>query len=152
MSRRLTKTVLIVILTSSRSLLGAPSDEPIKPIPASSTQDSARVEIGRQLLDAFIASGSDRLDEIRDALTDNDMPRLTRAAHAVRGAGASMHAEEVRIVAARLESAAQAGMDQSLAQLVTDLSQAIERAISELRPLCSATGSSPVYGSSAVGG
>jgi enamine deaminase RidA (YjgF/YER057c/UK114 family) len=62
-----------------------------------------------------------------------------------------MHAEEVSTVAARLESAAQAGTNQSRAQLVKDLSQAIERAIAQLRPLCAATGSSPVHGTSAVG-
>lgn len=48
------------MLTSSRSILGAPSDEPIKPIPSSSTQDPARVEIGRQLFNDVRLSANNR--------------------------------------------------------------------------------------------
>lgn len=60
MSRPLAKTVLIALLASSRSILGAPSDEPIKPIPATPKQDPARVELGRQLFGDVRLSANNR--------------------------------------------------------------------------------------------
>jgi signal transduction histidine kinase/PleD family two-component response regulator len=89
----------------------------------------------RELVKTFIDSGTNTLDEIRAALTDNDVLRLERAAHAVKGAGASMHAEAVRLAAARLEAAAhaQSAMDQSLTAPAQELGQAVERAIAHLR-------------------
>jgi signal transduction histidine kinase/DNA-binding response OmpR family regulator len=93
-------------------------------------------QFAQELVEAFVATGNDKLDEMRRALADDDMARISRAAHAIKGAGASMHAEEVREIAARLESAAQAGSGQSPAALVKELNRAIERAVAQLRPLC----------------
>jgi two-component system sensor histidine kinase EvgS len=90
-------------------------------------------EFERELVQTFIASGNSTLEEIRVALTDNDVPRIKQAAHAVKGAGASMHAEGVKLAAARLESAAQPGTNQPLAELAQELGQAVERAIANLR-------------------
>lgn len=45
---------------TSRTILAAPSDEPIKPVPASSTQDPARVELGRQLFNDVRLSANNR--------------------------------------------------------------------------------------------
>jgi len=81
----------------------------------------------------FIASGSAQLDEIREALSSDDLLRIKRAAHAIKGAGASMHAATVKAAAARLEAAAEPETRLSLAQLVEELGSAIELAISHLR-------------------
>jgi cytochrome c peroxidase len=54
------KFVLIAILASARSLLGAPLVEPLKPIPAMPRQDAARVELGRQLFSDVRLSANNR--------------------------------------------------------------------------------------------
>jgi CheY-like chemotaxis protein/HPt (histidine-containing phosphotransfer) domain-containing protein len=90
-------------------------------------------EFQQELVQTFIASGSTQLGEIREALSCNDLSRIKRAAHAVRGAGASMHAAEVKAAAERLETAAEPETSQSLARLAQELGEAIELAISHLR-------------------
>jgi two-component system, sensor histidine kinase and response regulator len=90
-------------------------------------------EFQQELVQTFIVSGNTQLGEIREALSCNDVPRIKRAAHTVKGASASMHAAAVKEAAERLEAAAEPGTSQPLARLAEELGDAIELAISHLR-------------------
>jgi HPt (histidine-containing phosphotransfer) domain-containing protein len=90
-------------------------------------------EFERELIDSFIGSGAVALAEIAQALSSGDVMRVTRTAHRLKGAGASMQAAGVSLAAARLEAAARNPDAEPLTALTEELRQALTRATEYLR-------------------
>jgi two-component system sensor histidine kinase/response regulator len=82
----------------------------------------------QELIDTFISSCEAQLVEIRDAIGAADYQSLARSAHKLKGACANIHAEEMRRVVARLESAALTTTAADLHDCDAQLQQAFARA------------------------
>jgi HPt (histidine-containing phosphotransfer) domain-containing protein len=54
-------------------------------------------------IDLFIEDSANQIAVMEDAIAEDDAERLERAAHSLKGAAATMHAERIREVADRLE-------------------------------------------------
>ncbi len=85
-------------------------------------------EFTRELVETFIASGEQVLDEARAALAALDRTGLSRIAHKLKGASANIHAEPLRNLSHALESQASSLDQQRLHELVTQLARELERA------------------------
>jgi signal transduction histidine kinase/DNA-binding response OmpR family regulator len=58
----------------------------------------------KELIAAFISSGEQQLSEITAAIAQHNRTALAKAAHKFKGAGANIHAHELKSLAARLET------------------------------------------------
>jgi HPt (histidine-containing phosphotransfer) domain-containing protein len=87
----------------------------------------------RELIGDYIATGSTSLQEILQAIDRNDLPALAMAAHSLKGASASMHADASSSLACRVEQAAKAGAAQEIPALVAELQVEVARAIDFLQ-------------------
>src|SRR5690606_15498865 len=85
-------------------------------------------EFTRELVETFIASGEQVLEEARAALAMLDRVNLSRIAHKLKGASANIHAEPLRSLSNTLEMQASSLDPASLDQLVTQLAGELERA------------------------
>ena len=90
-------------------------------------------EFARELIGSFIDNGTNALREIAQALACENPRRIADQAHSLKGAGATMQAAGVSMVAARLEAAARLGGNESLAPLVDELHVEVAQAIEYLR-------------------
>jgi HPt (histidine-containing phosphotransfer) domain-containing protein len=59
-----------------------------------------------EIIDLFLSEAPGQILEMREALAAIDFERLGRAAHTIKGSFASLHAEQARFQAQRLETAA----------------------------------------------
>jgi two-component system sensor histidine kinase/response regulator len=75
----------------------------------------------RELATQFIDSGHHGLECIGEALAQGDIGALSKKAHEIRGASASMYARATTTAAAHLEAAAKAGHSDQLAELTQQL-------------------------------
>ena len=96
------------------------------------TADNDR-EFAGELVQLFIESGDSVLKDISDALERGDMAALGRAAHTLKGSSANMCASLTSEAAARLESAAHAGVAEDVAKLEVQLRAETLRAMEYLR-------------------
>ena len=87
----------------------------------------------RELIGDYIATGSQSLHEILQAIRSNDLHALAEAAHSLKGASASMHATSSSALASRVEQAAKAGAAQEIPALVAELQVEVARAIEFLQ-------------------
>jgi CheY-like chemotaxis protein len=86
-----------------------------------------------ELIHSFIDSSSSALHEIRLALLQLDITRISRAAHALKDAGSNLHAAGVMVAAEILENAARAENRKALPALSEELCQQVAQAIDYLR-------------------
>jgi CheY-like chemotaxis protein len=91
-------------------------------------------EFARELMISFIDGATTALREIARALDSEDLRSIANYTHSLKGAGATIQAAAVSLVAGRLEAAARLGDNESLAPLVTELHHEVTRAIEYLRP------------------
>jgi HPt (histidine-containing phosphotransfer) domain-containing protein len=96
------------------------------------TADNDR-DFAGELVQLFIESGDSVLQDIRGALERGDMAALGRAAHSLKGSSANMCASLASEAAARLESAARAGVAEDVAKLEMQLRAETLRAMDYLR-------------------
>ena len=96
------------------------------------TADNDR-DFAGELVQLFIESGDSVLQDIRDALERGDMAAIGRAAHSLKGSSANMCASPASEAAARLESAARAGVSEDVAKLEIQLRAETLRAMEYLR-------------------
>lgn len=82
----------------------------------------------RELVETFIASGAQALDEARAALAALDRVGLSRIAHKLKGASANVHAEPLRELSNVLEEQASSLDQQRLSELVAQLAAELARA------------------------
>jgi HPt (histidine-containing phosphotransfer) domain-containing protein len=87
----------------------------------------------RDLVASFSNTCNTGLRDIGQALKAGDAKSVARVAHALKGAGASMHASAVSVAAANLEAAAREGEPQPLEDLAQSLRSEVERAVDYLQ-------------------
>jgi PAS domain S-box-containing protein len=90
------------------------------------------VEFQRQIVRAFAATARASIVEVKAALERGDAKALARAAHAIKGASASIQATAASRAAAALESAARGGDGAGLNELAQGLQHEIGRAVDYL--------------------
>jgi signal transduction histidine kinase/CheY-like chemotaxis protein len=90
------------------------------------------IEFQREIVRAFAATGRASIAEVKAALERGDATALARAAHAIKGASASIQATATCRAAAALESAARGGDGTGLDELAQGLQQEIGRAVDYL--------------------
>jgi PAS domain S-box-containing protein len=91
-------------------------------------------EFARELMTSFIDGATTALREIARSLDSKDHRSIVNHAHSLKGAGATIQAVAVSLVAGHLEAAARCADNESLAPLVTELHHEVTRAIEYLRP------------------
>jgi PAS domain S-box-containing protein len=90
------------------------------------------VEFQREIVQAFVATARTSIAEIKAALERGDAKALARAAHAIKGASASIQATATSQAAAALESAARNGDAAGLDELAQGLQHEVGRAVDYL--------------------
>jgi CheY-like chemotaxis protein len=90
------------------------------------------IEFQREIVRAFAATGRASIAEVKAALERGDVKALARAAHAIKGASASIQATATSRAAAALESAARGSDGAGLDELAQGLQQEIGRAVDYL--------------------
>jgi CheY-like chemotaxis protein len=85
-------------------------------------------EFAKELIETFISSCEAQIVEIHDAIGAADHRSLARSAHKLKGACANIHAEEMRLLVARLESEALTTNADDLLACNAQLRQAFARA------------------------
>jgi CheY-like chemotaxis protein len=118
--------------TTTLKVLALPSAPPVD-MPALKVLVEGDLEFGRELIHSFIDSCSATLQEIRLALLQMDITRISRAAHALKGAGSNLHAAGVTVAAENLENAALAEDRKLLPALSEALCQEVAQTIDYLR-------------------
>jgi CheY-like chemotaxis protein len=86
-------------------------------------------EFEQELVREFICSGAASITDILGALAADDLLAVSKAAHSLKGASASLHATLSAQLASRMENEARAGRKDQLPQLAQELQQAIDRTI-----------------------
>jgi two-component system sensor histidine kinase/response regulator len=115
-------------------LLSAPPLLPIDlaKLRASTGADDAFV---RDLAQTFITNTAQLLTEIRQCAKNCDRQRVARAAHSLKGACASMHAEPLRELSRELEARALSLTETELTERLTQLASECERVATAVRDL-----------------
>jgi len=85
-------------------------------------------EFTRELVETFIASGEQALNEARAALSALDRVGLSRIAHKLKGASANVYAEPLQTLSHTLEAQALSLDQKRLSELVAQLATELDRA------------------------
>jgi PAS domain S-box-containing protein len=89
-------------------------------------------EFERELVDTFIASGDQCLEEIVQALRVSDFATIGKRAHALKGASANIHAAGLAAAASTLESAARANSVREIDALVQEVTVKLQAVNAQL--------------------
>jgi len=81
----------------------------------------------REALAIFMADLPRKLEELRHGLRDNDLERVKRAAHTLKGASASICAENVRGISQKMEESALSGDLDAVSQSTPQLEQELKK-------------------------
>lgn len=88
-----------------------------------------------ELIDLFLTDAPKLMDQMRRASEDEDAPALRRAAHTMKGSSGQMGALRIQDICATIETLAETGSLVGVEPLLTELSLAFARSVSELRSL-----------------
>ncbi len=91
------------------------------------------------LVATFAKSGAKAIEEMRTALSGQDLLRLQRAAHQLKGASANIHAGQLKELAAALENRSSTASNTELNELLDKLASEFERVCTFLDALTPAT-------------
>lgn len=86
-----------------------------------------------EVVAVFTAETPERLEKFRLALAARDLGQLVRLAHSLKGASATLQAEPLRQACYRLETAARAGEQNGLEELVAQVADCLTRTSDEMR-------------------
>jgi HPt (histidine-containing phosphotransfer) domain-containing protein len=86
-----------------------------------------------EIIDIFQDSHAAALDELRDAASQDDRPRLRRVAHTLKGTADTLGGLSVHPLAAKVESLAQAEGTPDWETLLSELSFEVQQLSKELR-------------------
>lgn len=92
-------------------------------------------ELLEEIFRVFVAEVPDRTGNIRAALAEGDLPRLSGLAHSLKGVAGTMFAEQLRQAAYAVEMAAKAGDGGAVAPLVEVLLEQLQQVAEELSAL-----------------
>jgi len=88
-----------------------------------------------ELIDLFLTSTPELIDQMRRATEDEDGPALRRAAHTLKGSSGQMGALRLQDICATIETLASTGSLVGVEPLLSELSLAFGRSVGELRSL-----------------
>lgn len=88
-----------------------------------------------ELIDLFLTSTPELIDQMRRATEDEDGPAVRRAAHTLKGSSGQMGAMRVQDICATIETLAGTGSLVGVEPLLSELSLAFGRSVGELRSL-----------------
>jgi HPt (histidine-containing phosphotransfer) domain-containing protein len=91
------------------------------------------MDFAQELMDAYIESGRQVVNDMRESLASMDRDRLRKNAHQLKGASANIHAEHLHNLCATLESAAREDDESALAAMVHQVSAEMARSSTELQ-------------------
>jgi len=106
------------------SSLGAPIDTE-----ALYERCMGNVEFAESLLEEFAETGTERVGQIAQSMTEGDADAVTETAHSLKGAAAIIAAEDVRSLAAHLEASGRSGDLAEALQYVEQLREAMQRCV-----------------------
>jgi signal transduction histidine kinase/DNA-binding response OmpR family regulator len=117
------------------------------PAPDAAAFDLARLELMHakrpgflpRLLAIAVSSQTAALVELREALAGADMERLAFVAHSIKGASASLFADELHVLARRAETAAHAASPDA-ASIANLLAEKLEHLLGEIEARIAASG------------
>lgn len=89
-------------------------------------------KLSSEIIRLFLKHGPERMDQIRSALTGDDLNEAERGAHSLKSSAANVGAEEVRRIANDVEIASSEGEVQRVRDLVPNLEEAFTLALREL--------------------
>jgi HPt (histidine-containing phosphotransfer) domain-containing protein len=104
-------------------------------------------EFAQQLIDAYIGSSNQSLQEMQLATQNDDRVGLSKAAHKLKGASANIYAVLVRELAAAIENQAADVPTEELQVMIASIAEEIERAQQHL--LTAVAAAAPPLGSRA---
>jgi HPt (histidine-containing phosphotransfer) domain-containing protein len=87
-------------------------------------------EFAAELIQVFVESANQTLDEIKEALAANDLATVGKAAHSLKGASASVGANIVRSISSELEEKSKDNNAGASSLLFETLRVEVPRAIS----------------------
>jgi CheY-like chemotaxis protein len=117
-------------LTSPAPLLSKPPESiDESPLDLNYLEEMTRgdTEFQRELLNVFMEDALIQLEDIKQALLEEDYAILVNRAHQLKGASATVAIKQMPEVAARLESQAQQHQPSGADELITELEQILER-------------------------
>ena len=88
-----------------------------------------------ELIDLFLTDTPTLIDQMRRTTEDEDSPTLRRAAHTLKGSSGQMGALRIQDICSTIETLAETGSLVGVEPLLTELSLAFARSVSELRSL-----------------
>ena len=88
-----------------------------------------------ELIDLFLTSTPQLIDQMRRATEDEDGPALRRAAHTLKGSSGQIGALRMQDICATIETLASTGSLVGVEPLLSELSLAFTRSVGELRSL-----------------
>jgi two-component system sensor histidine kinase/response regulator len=95
-------------------------------------EDWGGTKLLHEIVRLFLENGPKRVDQIREAMDDEDLEVPERGAHSLKSSAANVGAQLLQEVASDLESAASEGDLKRVRELVPNLEQAFEQAVQEL--------------------
>ena len=95
-------------------------------------EDWGGTKLSNEIVRLFLENGPKRVDQIREAMDDEDLEVPERGAHSLKSSAANVGAQLLQEVAGALESAASEGDLKRVRELVPNLEQAFEQAVQEL--------------------
>jgi DNA-binding response OmpR family regulator len=93
------------------------------------------ISLLQELINLFLSSAPEQLDQMRRAAEDEDGATLRRAAHVLKGSSGQMGALRMQEICGMIETLGESGSLVGVDSLLTELSLAFERAVGELRAL-----------------
>jgi PAS domain S-box-containing protein len=90
-------------------------------------------EFERELIDTFVASGDQCLEEILEAVRTSDFDTVGKRAHALKGASANIHAHRLAAAASNLEAAARSNSTREIGTLVHQVKEKLQAVNAQLR-------------------
>ncbi len=89
-------------------------------------------KLSSEIIRLFLKHGPERMDQVRSALTGDNLNEAERGAHSLKSSAANVGAEEVRRIANDVEIASSEGEVQRVRDLVPKLEEAFTLALREL--------------------
>lgn len=92
-------------------------------------------DLTRQMVRLFLEAAPQRIDQIRTCEGEDPGDLPERGAHSLKSSAANVGAQEVRVLAERIEELAADGDIESVRELTPQIQAAFDRARGELEPL-----------------
>ncbi len=105
----------------------------IDPAALKRLEDWGGSKLSTEIVRLFLDNGPTRVDQIREAMEDEDLEVPERGAHSLKSSAANVGAQQLQKVASELELAASDGDLKRVRDLIPTLEQAYAQAAGELK-------------------